>query len=75
MAKKKIIQLEKKDSTDTYVYLFESGGCAWRAEIVFSDGKFLKCTVPFHGTWTKKQWEVMGELAGEIERLSNRGAL
>jgi hypothetical protein len=37
--------------------------------ITFENGKFKKCTFPFSGNYTRKQWAVLAEIEAEICRI------
>jgi hypothetical protein len=37
--------------------------------ITFENGKFKKCTYPFAGTYTRKEWAILAEIESEISRI------
>lgn len=40
-----------------------------RVEIIFEDGKFSHCNFPFRGTYTRQQWDILGDIADKIKEI------
>ena len=38
-------------------------------EITFTDGKFVKATFPFTGSYSKKQWDLLAQISGKISEI------
>lgn len=66
--------LTLKESVARMEHVFEiedvQSGRVSSATITVRDGRFEKCTFPFHGAYTRDQWRVLGLLSAKIMELT-----
>lgn len=54
----------------TFKITDEQGFCG-EASIIFENGKFHRCTFPFHAHYTREQWKILALLEQQISALEN----
>lgn len=43
-----------------------------KVTITFENGKFLKCSFPFTGTYTREQWAMLAEIEKQIQLIERQ---
>ena len=51
---------------------FRTHGSIDKVTITFENGKFLKCSFPFTGTYTREQWTMLAMIEMEIQFIERQ---